>query len=373
MKGSSFRTSGWARPQSGFRTLCKCSPPVLGAALYALTVFWLTATPALAIVNGTPDDGEPPIFPNVGAIVATEVAQEFQDLGVQAPQAISSGTLIHPRVLLTAGHSVAYMNDLVDTYPELTQDDFVVSFEPDVSGEGADGDLDFSIPIEDVAIHPDFTIPQNSNSLDVGVIFLSEPVTGIDPVRLPELPKEGEKSLLDDLVDSGNLSVDGTVGTPLPSVGYGATEESASDEVPFTDALILPSGKRHFGPFEFQALRQNNLVVSQVFIGEAHDAAGGAPGDSGGPVFWRKPDTGELTQVGLVSWGDVVATSYGAPARLDVPEVLNWINDDVLPMAGSTSGTAGVPEPSTVLLLSLAAVPLALRFPIHWRSSHVSK
>ena len=79
----------------------------------AMTMFFATAiaAPALAISNGTPDDGQPFRFPNVGAIVADKIPLPFA--GLTPPQTISSGTLIHPQVVLTAGHSLEFMDELV--------------------------------------------------------------------------------------------------------------------------------------------------------------------------------------------------------------------------------------------------------------------
>src|SRR3712207_2827331 len=64
----------------------------------ALTLL-LTGGVAQAIINGQPDTG-PKAHPYVGALVSVPPSGEFK--GQRVP--VCSGTLISPRVFLTAGH-----------------------------------------------------------------------------------------------------------------------------------------------------------------------------------------------------------------------------------------------------------------------------
>jgi hypothetical protein len=316
-----IRSGGRQRPQPVTERTSKFIPLFLGGVAYALVV--LAVSPAEAIVNGEFDDDN--LLPEVGAIVVTEIPDAFPG-DLAAPKAISSGTLIHPRVLLTAGHSVAYMLDQIATYEELTMDDFVVSFDPDVTG-----DVPFtSLEIESVDIHPGFSFQQNDQSHDVGVIVLKEEAPDDIPLVVP--PDIG---MLDDLVESGELTVEEGRGTPLLVAGYGATEESEGTDPPFTGFFVLASGKRHWGVSEFQKLRRNQLHLSKnsTLQEDQEEIGGSAPGDSGGPVFWVKPHN-TLVQVAVVSWGDDAIVELAVNARLDLAVVQSWLAEKIAEVEG---------------------------------------
>jgi secreted trypsin-like serine protease len=77
----------------------------------------LAAGVAQAIINGEPDRG-PNAHPYVGALVTVPPSGEFK--GQRVP--VCSGTLISPRVFLTAGHCTDFlMKEELPTY---------VSFDP---------------------------------------------------------------------------------------------------------------------------------------------------------------------------------------------------------------------------------------------------
>src|SRR5215211_5099295 len=78
---------------------------VLVLATMALAIL-LAGGVAQAIINGEPDRG-PNAHPYVGALVTVPDSGEFK--GQRVP--VCSGTLISPRVFLTAGHCTDYLTD----------------------------------------------------------------------------------------------------------------------------------------------------------------------------------------------------------------------------------------------------------------------
>jgi hypothetical protein len=314
------------------------------------------ACPALAITNGTPDDGIPPEFPNVGAIVATRMPLPFA--GLPAPFTASSGTLIHPRVVLTAGHTLEFLDELVGLPPAdpndpspITIEDFSVTF--DFNAHDATSAIDYEV--ERIAYPPDY-IPFNSfgrpeGSRDFGFVVLAEPVVGITPVAFP---------------DAGFLEDPANQAGRFTAVGYGHVPPlDGPPPPPLANSIAngiprLPSGLRYSSESEFRALRSNYVLLSNSFV---DDLGGSAPGDSGGPIFAIDPESGQRIQVGLISSGDQARASLGMHFRTDTPDFLNLIQTENLEAylglnasaASLTSGTAtAIPEPATAVLAALA-------------------
>jgi len=270
----------------------------IGRALIAMVA---VAAPLFAIVGGEPDtDNE---FPNVGAIIATDHPT------IPTPQTISTGTLIHPKVVMTAGHTVRFIYDVLERNKGLDLGDFAVVFTPNAhDGTGT------AYRIASMRIHEDFTdfdqkAARDATSIDVGLLILREPVQGITPVGLP-----GE-GFLDDL----DLERGTSESKPkFLLVGYGATE------VPATGAP-LPPGVRRVAESSYKSLRDRYLMLSQQFaLGEG----GLSRGDSGAPALWRRSD-GSLVQVGIANNGDHASVSYGACVRTDIQTVIDFIQDAI--------------------------------------------
>lgn len=259
----------------------------------------------LAINEGELDTANQ--FPNVGAVVALKIPNSFQGLGLTPPKSFSTCTLIHPRVALTAAHTVGFIYFLT-TFDGLETSDLAVSFSPN----GHDGTM--AIPIK-AAIPFGLTVPpiniaRPDHFVDVGVIIFEEPVEGIDPVRLPNaglLGGPAAEIALREASGSGSLL----------AVGYGAIDVIR----PTAGSPVLPSGLRSFAGVQFLAQRSNYLLILQNF---AQGLSGSAPGDSGGPLFWQTGN--ERVQIGIVSGGDPNNVSLGISQRTDTPEVVEFIN-----------------------------------------------
>lgn len=254
----------------------------------------LVSGPARAI-DGAPVDKQNH-FANAGAIVIVSPLVNVPGFdNIPAPWVGGSGTLIHPRVMLVAGHSVAAIESAIAAGNSLN--DVRVSFSPNAY------EPDSWVEVESFAKHPGF-LDANGNPpyTDVGVLILRLPVTGIRPAPLPA------PFLLDHLLDAGLLDHGNDNPTLLTVVGYGL---SAEDQ-------FRADGFRHAGVQGFFNLRADWVYCSNHANRGYHESL---QGDSGGPLIWTDPKTGSDCLVAINSGWNHLETF----ARLDTPEVLFWL------------------------------------------------
>jgi secreted trypsin-like serine protease len=258
-----------------------------------LLILTVGVLPATAITWGELDGKG---HPNVGLISRPDPNNP------DAQRPFCSGTLIHSRVFLTAGHCTDYLEYLMAA-GRLTIEGVKVSFDADNALEKK------LLAVEEVITHPDYNWTY-SNSYDVGVLILKKPVK-----RLPlaTLPEEG---FLDRLLAEGKLR-QGSDGAKFTVVGYGSTLEWPPPDI------IFPDGKRRVAESEYQTLLKAWLRMSQ---NQATDDGGTCYGDSGGPAFWTEPDGTEIL-VGVTSWGDMQCVATGFNYRVDIPETVDYLDD----------------------------------------------
>ena len=254
--------------------------------LFAVLVMMAaTAIPAAAITWGEPDTEHT----NVGAMVV--------DWPGWGPYQVCSGTLIHPRVFLTAGHCTEGWG------PEFQS--FWVNFDQDALNETT------LLDVEQVITHPDYWWGPTSNPHDVGLLILSEPVIGIETAILPD------EGFLNSLKKEGKLR-QGSNGAKFTMVGYGGILDWPPPDVTYDD-------QRQLSISEYQALLKSWLRLSQ---NQATGDGGTCSGDSGGPAFWTEPDGTEIL-VGITSWGDVNCIATGFNYRVDIPDTLDFIGSTI--------------------------------------------
>jgi len=215
-----------------------------------------------AITNGSPDTQ-----PNHTAVVAV----------IAGRGGMCSGTLISPRVVLTAGHCVAGMR----------AGSFRIGF-----GDRVDGSMKW-VRTSEVLLHPEFT--ENPITNDLALLRLaSAPPVAVDPV--PALPRE---------LGIGRSDV----GQSLEFAGFGETESGEVGE------KLHVSGPLGFVCSGTRGCTWNGAPTSPHTICYNQQPGGPCSGDSGGPAFVVRD--GQEYVAGVTSYGDQQCAYFGCSTKVD--------------------------------------------------------
>jgi hypothetical protein len=201
------------------------------------------AAPAHAITNGTLDTGDP--------AVATFGA--------------CTGTLIAPRVLLTAAHCV-WSLDVLSQHA--------------VFGDAIHATMRQERLILEGRVHPDFDPVTLDN--DIALVLLDLPPDGIDPLPMNTTPID-----------------DALVGSTVRLVGFGVTMPNAPPE---------NFGTKRQGTASLRAYLANGLVDDAM-------PSSACQGDSGGAALLTLGGVEVLA--GVISRGDLACGNFGVATRVD--------------------------------------------------------
>jgi hypothetical protein len=251
--------------------------------------------PAWAIDGGLEDTDSDPQHPNACAVIGVPADPD-------GPLRMASGVLIHPRVVLTAGHVTDWYATIWDVPPERTR----ISFSANAFDESE------WLEVDEYVTHPlyngYFGPEGHADVHDLGVIILTKPVK--KRIRPATLPRRG---LLDDLQTSDLLQFGADHGTQLTVVGYG-WGFSFPPPTPLRDER----GIRRYGPTRCMGMTHASLHFSLD-----PDGVVTQNGVSGGPTFWEDAE-GNRVLVAVTAWGSPVP-GVDHRYRVDTPDSLDFI------------------------------------------------
>lgn len=201
-----------------------------------------------------------------------------------------TATLIHPQVLLTAGHFTFFGTEGVPPFLRL-----VVSFSPEALDESTWISIDQGPGTQ--VVHPSFPpggiddidgLPEPGVA-DVGLIFLDSPITDIKPAKLAKKTLKHRD-----------------IGDRMKVVGYGVTGPEESFD-----------GFRRIGRSTLGTLLDQNWASFNF------DPVTICFGDSGGPTYHK----GRI--VAIASDGGADCASADWRARVDTRELKSWIKETI--------------------------------------------
>lgn len=245
------------------------------AVLVASAALLGPTSPGGAIANGRPDGDE---HPNVGALVA-----EWQTPGRK--DVLCSGTLIAPRVFLTAAHCTSYLESLGISR-------VWVSFD-------AAYDATSTLFAGTMHTDPEYRRSQGDPH-DLAVVVLERAVAGVVPA---ELPRAGA-------FDGVDLR-----GRTFTAVGYGKHEADKDGAGRPVQAAPLV---REQATASLTTTTATWLKMSQ---NEAQGWGGTCKGDSGGPNFLG---TSNLLAATTIT-GDTYCKATNVAYRLDTPSARRFL------------------------------------------------
>ena len=231
----------------------------------------------------------------------------FSDPAMTHPISISSGVLISPTVVLTAGHSV-----IGGVAAGVCFEQGPITYSIDETGKihyNINQPIYSGAPIPYPAYLASILAGAKDSKLlqtsDVGIITLNTPVQEVQ--SYPALPTPG---LADTLPGKTSLQV----------IGYGVQNPSKGNNLPpLAGSISRNSATVNLLSTNFQG-SDNYLKCS---ANAAQGKGGVAYGDSGGPVIYNNGQSTVLAVNAYVNNGNCAGVTFHT--RIDNPAVLDWI------------------------------------------------
>jgi hypothetical protein len=286
--------------------------------------------------GGARDPGEPQLLINGSddfdrTAVAAIMVYDPNHPGKPGWRSFCTATLIHKRVLTTAGHCIQFIEAQVAAgrieavWISFQQDPLAHFNTPPTEADPASGGWFEIESLHDNPANPDFSdfepyLEIHPDFHDSGAIILKEWVKGIQPMRLPSRP--GEVEALLDRADCVQGADCGLVG-----VGYGLREFPP----PF-----MPLQARQSAPLLYDRVDSLWVWTFQAAPGSSFGAT--CFGDSGGPIVLQKANGRDRVIVAMIAETEdpVRFTTCADPSlaalhyRVDTKVHLDFIHDVIL-------------------------------------------
>jgi len=275
------------------RMMKKARIPVLAFVL-SVAFILCTVLPVGAIQFGTPDNDNHPY-----------VVMCVFDVG-GAPAWRTTGFLISPTVVITAGHGTYGTSG-----GRVTNSANI----PTWGVDGYPGPGPWAVEADAIYTHPDYRaypgpgLP-NFDAYDVGIVILSEPIVLSQYAALPD------PNLVETLSNKAGVDL----------VGYGVNDQQRGGGVSPYDAWTWER-MRYYAPA--------NIVpgqgrISDMFVkltaNPGQGKGGTTFGDSGGPIFLAGTNI-VIANNSFVTNANCDGVTYAQ--RIDIPEVLDWISETI--------------------------------------------
>jgi hypothetical protein len=275
------------------------------------------------LINGTDDFDR--------TAVAAIMVYDPNHPGKPGWRSFCTATLIHKRVLTTAGHCIQFIEAqlaagrMEAVWISFQQDPLAHFNTPPAEANPASGGWHAIESLHDNPANPDFSDWENHLAIhpdfhDSGAIILKDHVKGIQPMKLPSRPGEVEALL-------GRAGCVPGADCGLVGVGYGLREFPP----PF-----MPFQARQSAPLLYERVDSLWVWTFQAAPGSSFGAI--CFGDSGGPIVLQKANGRDRVIVAMIAETEdpVLFTTCADPSlaalnyRVDTATHLDFINAVIL-------------------------------------------